>query len=1027
MRRILLLTLLVLPGIRICYSQNNESLGASHNAQSGGVSLYNTGAHTGDGSGSLNVTFDRENVCGLNFVQVSQLVETRSKNAGFNTNGTGLPTTVSLAGLCGANDSIIKAYLYWSTSYYGSIANPALVDIKNPLSNNYSYNVSIIGLSGQKCWGETGTAAYRGDVTSCISGSGSYTINITGAGDSAYEVDGITLLVIYRDPTATYSGSLIIYDGIQTSHPGTPYLQTFTGFNVCAASSNSSAFSILADMQANENGGTNTEKYNGTSVVFPNSFWNFADIPTLFSAGQNSCVFNTYTNDGGFDCYSWIAAGLYWQNTTCVSCTPANSFVSISTPGSTICSGDSVLLTGNGGSGYSWAPAGTLSCTSCDSTYAKPSVSTLYTVSATTLCGTGTDTLTIHVIPSPTLTVLPANPGYCLGDSIQLTASGATSYSWSPSTDLSCSNCPNPIASPTATASYTLTGTNGTCSTTQIITVSVGSKPSLSVVPNTATVCSGNPVGITASGATTYSWNPSAGLSCNNCPTPTATPTATTIYTVIASNGGCNDTGTVTINVNPSPALSYSPPSPAVCPGDSIQVTVSGASTYKWLNGSGLTCFNCPNPTAFPATTTVYTVVGYGANGCTDTLQITVSVNATLTVTVNPSSPVVCLGGSTNLIAGGAGKFAWSPSSGLSCTNCFNPVATPTSTTTYTVIGSSGAGCVDSAFVTVTVVPPPVITVTGSDTVCKGTSATLNVSGAGSYTWSNGATTTSITVPSVSNDTTFTVTGFNGACIDSLLKTIHVYPFLSVAMPPADTICIGSKTAIIVYVKGAPPFNYVWNNGITSDSAGPFIVAPGGPITYICKVTDGCGDTASGSTAITPVAKTTTAAFFASPDTVILGGNIITFENQSIGGTSFFWNLGDGNTTTIYSPIEQYNTPGYYPVYLVSSNGSGCPDTAWGKIHVIEGVISVPNVFTPDGNGTNDYFHISAGGMQAFNIIIYNRWGQKVFESDSPNIDWNGRSTSGQMESAGTYYYIITAKDYSEKSYNLNGFVQLIR
>ncbi len=1025
MNRILLLTLLALFSFRVCYSQNND-LGKPVLVEKQGGATGASFTKIGDGSGSFGQTFNRQNVCGLNYVEVSQIIETRTSTFSWNNNGTGFPGTLNLSGLCTTNDSVLKAYLYWGTSYFGSIANPAQLSITNPLSNTFTYNVNTIGLSVAKCWGETGTAAYREDVTNCISGNGSYIVNITGAGDSAYEVDGVTLLVIYRDPTATYSASLVIWDGIQTSSPGNPYLETFNGFNVCSASSAAKAFSILGDLQGNQNGGNNVETFNGTSQTFTNDFWNFNSISTSLTAGQNSIIYHTYTNDAGTDCYSWIMAGVYWQNTNCITCTPANSFVTISSLGATICAGDSIQLNGNGASGsYTWAPGGSLSCTSCSSTYAKPNITTTYTVSAGTLCGTGTDTLTIHVIPTPTITILPNNPGVCSGDSIQLMASGGTTYTWVPNTGLSCYNCPNPKASPTATTTYTVTSSNGGCTGTTSVTVSVGTPPSLVVNPTTATICAGNTVNITASGATFYNWSPSTGLSCNTCPNPIASPTATTTYTVLASNGGCKDTGKVLITVNPAPLLTYSPNSPTVCPGDSAQITVSGATSYQWLNSSGITCTNCPNPIVFPLVSTIYTVVGTGSNGCTDTLFITVNVNATLNVTAGPQSPTICAGSSIMLTGGGASVYNWKPATGLSCTGCPSPVASPTATITYTVTGSSGPNCEDSAFITVTILPSPSVVVTGPDSVCPGSSVTLTASGATSYTWSNSATTNAITIPSLSDDTSFTVVGFDGVCYDSVKKNISVYPVLSIVMSPSDSICSGSSIPIQVFVKGAPPLTYVWNNGITADSAGPFYVSPGSQTIYTCIVSDGCGNIVSGSTTITPVPKTSHAAFYASPDS-ILGGEFVNFINLSTGGNSYYWDLGDGSNSNLFDPFHQYNTPGVFTVYLVTSDGHGCPDTARENVYVTEGVISVPNVFTPNGDGVNDVLHITAGGLQSFDIIIYDRWGVKIFESLSPNIDWTGRSSSGIMQSEGTYYYIITAKDDSGRDYNLKGFVQLI-
>ena len=113
-------------------------------------------------------------------------------------------------------------------------------------------------------------------------------------------------------------------------------------------------------------------------------------------------------------------------------------------------------------------------------------------------------------------------------------------------------------------------------------------------------------------------------------------------------------------------------------------------------------------------------------------------------------------------------------------------------------------------------------------------------------------------------------------------------------------------------------------------------------------------------------------------------------------------------------------------MYLHITNAEGCRDSIEEKVYVIENLY-VPNVFTPNGDGINDAFHVSAGNMKEYALYIYNRWGEKVFESYNPNIDWTGTSDAGVPYSAGTYYYILKATDYEGKLYNLHGYLELIR
>ncbi len=165
--------------------------------------------------------------------------------------------------------------------------------------------------------------------------------------------------------------------------------------------------------------------------------------------------------------------------------------------------------------------------------------------------------------------------------------------------------------------------------------------------------------------------------------------------------------------------------------------------------------------------------------------------------------------------------------------------------------------------------------------------------------------------------------------------------------------------------------------------------------------------------------------FTPTPDTVA-GGEFISFINLSTGGNSWYWNFGDGGNSVDSFPYHQYNMAGIYTVTQRVSNSLGCVDSITKTVVVTE-LINIPNVFTPNGDGVNDVFHIEGASLKIYSIDIYNRWGQVVFSSTDPNIDWTGRSNSGTEEANGTYYYILKATSYSNTVYDRRGYVQLIR
>ena len=234
---------------------------------------------------------------------------------------------------------------------------------------------------------------------------------------------------------------------------------------------------------------------------------------------------------------------------------------------------------------------------------------------------------------SPNIT-LTSSTSICAGSSVQLTAGGGTTYSWSPSTGLNTTTGSVVTASPTSTTTYTVTGTTNGCSGTKTVTVTVNSSPTVSVSPSTAMVCAGGNIQLTASGTTTYSWSPATGLSAVNIANPIATPSATTTYTVTGTTNGCSSTATRTVTVNPSPTISVSPNAPSICSGANVQLTASGATTYSWSPAAGLSATNIANPVATPSATTTYTVTGT-SNGCSASANVTVNVGTQPAVTAS--------------------------------------------------------------------------------------------------------------------------------------------------------------------------------------------------------------------------------------------------------------------------------------------------------------------------------------------------------------------------------------------------------
>jgi len=323
----------------------------------------------------------------------------------------------------------------------------------------------------------------------------------------------------------------------------------------------------------------------------------------------------------------------------------------------------------------------------------------------------GDDTARVDIVVHPLPLVVADADGsknvkICVGGSKTLHGSGGISYRWSPAVGLSCTDCQNPIASPTVTTTYTLTATNEFgCPSSDQITVTVNALPTASAGPD-RDICPGGAVQLEASGGVTYSWSPRVGLDCYDCRTPIASPMTTTTYKVIVANAsGCLDSDEVVVNVRPT-ATADAGPDVTICPGTGTTLTASQGTAYTWSPSESLDCSDCRSPVATPDSTTTYTVQVMTPNGCVATDSVTVRVRPR--PSVDAGLPVtICLGDSVGLRASSGVSYNWSPAAGLSCTTCRSPVARPSSSTTYTVAVTDADGCVGTDTVTVSVDPAP--------------------------------------------------------------------------------------------------------------------------------------------------------------------------------------------------------------------------------------------------------------------------------------------------------------------------------
>ncbi|MCX8081128.1 MAG: S8 family serine peptidase [Bacteroidia bacterium] len=419
----------------------------------------------------------------------------------------------------------------------------------------------------------------------------------------------------------------------------------------------------------------------------------------------------------------------------------------------TICPGGSATLIASGATSYSWNTGATTSVI-----VVSPTVNTNYTV--TGLNGTCTDTKTLSVTIgtgiSPNITA--STYTLCAGGTVQLNGTGATNYTWLPGNQ----NTSNITVTVNSTTTYTLLGSSGTCTGNAVTTISVVPAPSLVTNPaSSASTCAGGSVTLSASNYATYTWQPGN----INSSSVTVSPTSTQIYTVSGQLGNCTSSKTIQVTVVNYPTLNVSSsPSAAICSGNTVNLTASGATTYSWNTGSTASVISVS-----PGTTTTYTVFGFNSS-CGTVATIQVSVNPNPTLSTSASANPVCPFETTTLTATGANSYTWAP---FGLTGNTIQLA-PSSPITLTLSGSIG-NCTSSIPVSVSVAPSPTLNVSTTHTLlCDGSSATLTASGANNYTWLPSNTSATFLVISPSVTTTYTLIGAVGNCSDQTTFTQSV-------------------------------------------------------------------------------------------------------------------------------------------------------------------------------------------------------------------------------------------------------------
>lgn len=719
-----------------------------------------------------------------------------------------------------------------------------------------------------------------------------------------------------------------------------------------------------------------------------------------------------------------------------------NLIPTVNVTNAVICFGQTATITANGnpaGGTYVWT-SGQVTQT----IDVNPSTTTTYTVVYTlnncpSLPGDGVVTVNTPVRPN----IIASGPlDLCPNTTVNLTSDPGVNYVWSHDNSL---NQQTVSIGNTGTYTVTVTDVNGCISTSLPVSITVHTNPILTVSSSPAR-CFGEPSGsgfaeaLNGTQPYTFTWNTvpvQTGQNANNILAGTYIVTVTDIY-------GCTDNSNVIVDQPPQLLMVANLDNAVSCAGGSDAVAtalvVGGIPpyTYAWAT----------NPVQ-----TTQTVTGLAAgnvtvnvtdqNGCisSDALQVTQPNPITISPNVNP---VRCYGESngsiTAVVSGGTPGYFYSWNT--------NPVqTTPTAINlmrgAYQVSITDGNGCTGSASFNVSQPDSLVVRVNSTDARCaqepSGSSTAIVTGGNGNYgyrwnTVPQQQTQTAINLPAG----IYVVTAFDpNGCVDTARAYIGQPEPLPFPIALHDTLCPGEDAVLSAYAPGEGlKINWYRTPGdqIPVHTGTKYILpSPSQTVFMQIEAEDSKG------------CKTPRFPIFAWVNTPPIVGFTVDREKADVPDAifnfspartmdipaiySWAWQFGDGQTSQYATPTHQYSSEGFYDVTLTVVDTNGCMNStkrnAFVEVTKYVNVV-VPNAFSPNGDGANDYFWLEYRMIREFEIIIYDRWSNQIYTSNDPAFRWDG-TVNGQPAPEGVYVYVIKGKTVDDTAVQLGGNVILMR
>ncbi len=529
-----------------------------------------------------------------------------------------------------------------------------------------------------------------------------------------------------------------------------------------------------------------------------------------------------------------------------------------------------------------------------------------------------------------------------------------------------------------------------------------------------------------------YNWS-------NGQTTSIANGLAAGIYSATVTDGNsCKQIANINIAGSSMPTATITNTTSVSCNGGSdgsAAINVSGGNgnyIYNWSNGQS-------NTTITNLSAGTYSVVITDAAACTTTASVTITQPPVLVISSIPTTSISCYGGSDGsasvIATGGNGNYTYLWSTGSTSTSLNNLTAG-----NYNITVTDSKGCTVTG--TTSITEPGKLTLSSnySATICAGQSTNINVlASAGTpnyiYSWNTGSNSSTITVsPTTNTSYSIRVTDNNGCTIDSTVllnvNSLPVILFTSDKVEGCGPLCVTftnttSNTQMLAWDLGNG------NNSNQQLTTNCYTTAGQYPATLSVTDNNGCSNTLTQNNYIT-VHPDPVASFAMNPNPANTNSTI-NFIDQSIGASAWNWNFTDASLaiSNQQNPSCIYTKSGQYKVTLFVQNEFGCSDSTEETVEIIPDFsFYYPNTFTPNNDGINDIFIPINEGIESveYQLYIYDRWGDLIFNTDDSSKGWNGKANDGNsIAQIDTYIWKLSCKDIIGNRHRYTGRINLIK